>query len=1052
MFLQQSSNRKVVALRRALLGAALSMPLVILAGEVEAQQITSEIRGQVVTNSGQPVGNAPVVITHLPTGTTSTVTTNAQGGFSASGLRPGGPYTVSIASTASFQGTTIENVFLRVNQTLPLTLQVASGQAAVEEIVVFGQAAASAAYGGGSSAYGADTIEALPSISRDFKDVIRQNPFVDIDNANQDAISITGFNNRFNSLTVDGIRQDDDFGLNASGVPTQRTPISIDAIEQIGVNPAPFDVEFGRFQGGNINVVSKSGTNEFHGTAFYFFSRDDMVGNQSKKDKINLGDFSEKFYGGTLGGPIIKDKLFFFANYERFSGATPNTFGPAGSDVTNVVSEISVNDINRINQIAQTVYGFDTLGLGGASIKEKDEKIFAKIDWNINDDHRAFVSYQRTDGNRVVPQNNSLSQGTLGLLSNWYNVNEKLRAINFQLFSDWTDNFSTELKVGRKIVNNRQVSFGNPDFSEMEITTAGGGIVVIGPDEFRHANVLDNKLWQIKLKGDYLAGDHLISGGYELDSLDVFNLFVQTSQGYYQFNSIDDFENRRASFFRYNNAVSNNAQDGAANFRINVHTFYLQDQWTPTSELTLSGGMRLDLYQQNRGPAFNQNFLDRNGFDNAATLDSKKLIQPRLGFNYEFDARTTVRGGAGLFGGGDPNVWISNSFTVDGVTLADFSLTRSGNPALVSAILDNVSGFDIPLAAQNQLIAGNGSVAATDPNFKIPSAWKLNLGLDHNFDLGVLGDDWLVTIEAIWSRANNEADWKELRRTQIGTAPDGSPIYDKPGGFDLLLTNTSKGKSDTYAVSVQKAWDFGLTTSASYTYQDAEVVNPGTSSRAQSNYNFAEQTDRNNRTLGTSPFQIRHNVKLTATYKKAFIDDNFTTISLFYSGRSGRPYSLTLDNSSRELPFGGTSDTDGGDSHLFYVPLQNDPNVILSGITQADLDDFINRFGLEQYRGQNVPKGSFRSPWVNRLDMRLAQEIPFMFGKFELFFDMENLLNFIDSDWGRVEEANFPQITVVNVSINNANKFVYSRLRDPRLTLRNAESVWKAQLGIKYKF
>lgn len=1050
MFLNTRRNSKVTAIGKALLCASVSLPAALIATEVAAQNITSAVRGVITDESGQALANVSVTITHIDSGTRTTATTNNQGGYFARGLRPGGPYVIEVASTSDLQGQRIEGVNLGVNETLPVSFSLAARSSAVEEIIVTAQSVASQNYGGGATTYGSQDIQDIASISRDFKDTIRRNPFVNIDGANNDAISISGSNNRFNSLTVDGIRQDDDFGLNSSGVPTQRTPISIDAIEQIGVNPAPFNVEFGRFQGGSINVVTKSGTNEYHGTVFYQRNSDNWAGSRSRTDDVSL-EFNEEFYGATLGGPIVKDKLFFFVNYERFKGSRPNTDGPAGSGRANETSLVSVADVERIAQIAQDVYGFDALGLPPGSVGEEDRKFLAKIDWNINEDHRAFFSYQRTNGNRVVPQNTNASRNQVGLLSNWYNNNERLIAYNFQLFSDWSDNFKTELKVGRKEVRNRQNSFGDLDFAEFTIQLPDRAEVVLGPDEARHANRLNNDLWQVKFKGDYYWGDHVFTAGYELDKLEVFNVFVRRSQGEYRFSSIEDFENRIANRLRYGNSVTGNPDDAAAEFGITTHTFYVQDAWTPTDDLTLVIGGRLDWYQQGEAPLLNQNFLDRNGFGNDQGLDGKTLFQPRFGFTYDFDDRTRVRGGAGLFGGGDPNVWISNAFTVDGITTGSLTIDSGSDPALIAAALNNVDGFDIPQIVQDQIQPGNGPVATTDPNFKVPSSWKFNLAVEREFDLGPLGDGYLVTAEGIWSRTRDAADWRELRRTVVGTAPDGSPIYSAESGYDLILTNTGRGKSDSYAVSVSKAYDNGISFDASYTYQDAKVVNPGTSSTAESNFNFAEHVDRNNRALGTSPFEIKHSIKVNLTYKKQFIEDHDTTFGLFYTGRSGEPFSLTFNQSG--TPFGGSSAIDFGDGHLLYIPTVNDPNVVFaSAEVEAQFNQLVSDFGLEKYRGQNVPKGHARAPWVNTLDFHFSQEVPFYFGKFELTFDMENLLNFFDSDWGRFEDANFPQITAINVDINDQNQFVYSGTPGADLTFRPLQSIWRMQLGAKYKF
>lgn len=1009
---------------------------------VQAQEITSSIRGSVVDENGAAINGATVVVIHTPSGSRSTLTTNNKGAFFSRGLRPGGPYTVEI-STEDGLGQKYENISLRVNDAYLMNITLASmATDELEEVVATGQQISTSIQGGGASNYGADQIANAPSASRDFKDIIRFNPFVDVNGTNSDSISIGGSNNRFNNLTVDGLRQADDFGLNANGNPTQRSSISIDAIEQVGVSPAPFGVESGRFTGGSINVVTKSGTNDFHGSIFFEYSDDGLIGSQSEEDEIDLGQFEEKFYGATLGGPIIKDKLFFFASYEKFEGSSPVTRGALGSGAPDFTDEVTTDDIAQVTEIAQRVYGYDTLGPAfGQVFGEEDEKFFVKVDWNINEDHRAFFSYQKTSGNSLSDADNAFDD--IALLSHFYNRTEDLEAYNFQVFSDWNDNLSTEVKIGRKTNVTGQVSLSEPGVADMEINTAGGGSVFIGIDDSRHANRLNNTTWQAKFKADYLAGDHTITAGYEFDSVDIFNLFLQDSLGDVRFGSIADFEAGTPNSYVYQNAISNNAEDAAAQFKITVHTFYLQDVWDVNDDLTVTGGVRFDYYQQNESPLENQNFIARNGFSNTATLDGIKLLQPRFAFTYNINEKTKVRGGVGLFGGGNPNVWVSNAFSNDGQNISRFT---NGDDA---SLLLNFDPRNVPQIAQDGLVAGNGNVNATDPNFKLPSSWKLNLAVEHFADLGPLGDDWHFTAEAIWSRVNNGANWTELRRTQIGTAADGSPIYDNPGGFDLLLTNTTEGKEDTYVFAFNKSWE-NVSIFGSYAYQDAATVNEGTSSTATSNYNFAAHLDRNDRILGISPFEVAHSIKLGLTYKKAFWDENVTTISLFYNGRSGRPYSLTFDEF---LQFGGNSSIDSGDGHLLYIPEIGDSRVTFeTPQDEADFNALVDELGLE--RGGNLTAQSERAPWTTKMDLRFSQEIPFVYGKFEVFAAFENFLNLIDSDMGRNVRARFAQIPVVDVDVLGNGDFVYSNIENPvdQLTLQAEQSVWKIQLGAKYKF
>ena len=1042
----------------ALAAMAASVPVI-------AQEITSSIRGNVVDASGSAIAGITVTITHAASGSRSEVVTNSSGAFFVRGLRPGGPYTVHVAATGGYQAQTIEGLTLNVGQPLPLTVPLASQGASVEEIQITASRVAGLR-GGGASTFGADEIASIASTSRDIKDTLRHNPFVSVGTGDNAALSIGGANNRFNSLTVDGIRQDDDFGLNANGFPTQRSPVSIDAVEQISVAPAPFGVEFNRFTGGQINVVTKSGTNEFHGTGFYSYRDAGLAGDKSGNgnddptdDAVNLGVFENKFYGGTFGGPIIKDKLFFFGSYEKFEGTTPVTIGATGSNFATQIRGVTQSDVELIDSIASSVYGIDNMFPGDGGIAVEDEKILFKLDWNISDSQRAFASYQFTEGNSLRASDHSGNR--FAFLSHWYNRSEKLKAYNFQLFSDWSDNFSTEVKVGYKENVTGQVSLaqdqgiGEIQINTIDPDTGSDGRVYLGIDDSRQSNALNNQTLQIKIKGDYLWNDHTFTGGYERDSVDVFNQFIQRTRGIWQFDTIADFAAGAPTTFSYQNAVSNVPEDGAAQFELTTHTFYGQDRWDITDDLTVTAGLRYDLYKTKEAPAANNSVLARTGITNTATMDGVGLWQPRFAFNYDFDDKTTIRGGAGLFSGGDPLVWVSNAFSLDGVTISSFFTSDD-------SLIANPDFTNVPQFAKDALAPGSGDVALIDPNFKLPSIWKFNLAIERYVDLGVMGDDWHFTAEAIWARNQNAADFKELTRTQVATAVDGSPIYGSDDDYVIALTNSDGGKSDVYAFSFDKSWDNGLSAFGSYTFTNSEIANEGTSSTASSNFNFSAHLDRNNRQVGTSPFEIRHAVKLGLTYRKDFWGDNTTTIGAFYSGRSGRPYSITLDEF---MQFGGDRSIDSGDGHLLYVPDTADTAIageagaatasviFASADVEADFNQLVQDFGLE--RGKSVDLQSERGPWVNDLDLRFSQEVPVgKYGKVEFTLDLENALNFLDSDWGRVVESNFAQQALVDTRVNSSTgQFTYTNVdAAPFLTFRDTDSVWKVQLGVKYKF
>ena len=410
----------------------------------------------VVTDANdQPASGVPVSIRHEPTGRTQIITSNVSGVVTARGLAVGGPYTVNAAG-GGYTADAVEDVSLKLDETEIVALQVRSEE--IEEITVVAQQLVQEIRTGVGRDFSRAEIDATPSIARDFVETLARDPKILVDNsvARGPAVSMAGQNFRFNSVTIDGVAQNDNFGLSKNASATQRTPISIDAIEQINVNIAPYDVTYGNFIGGNINIVTKSGTNDFEGSVFYYVTDDGMTGTKSEGVNLGIGDFSEDIYGFTLGGPIVRDKLFFFANYEKFE-----TTRPSNTQTIDNIAGVTQADVDRARSIFQNTYGFDP-GPFATSDDDEDEKILLKLDWNINDVHRAVASYQLADGDVLFDDFPEIAV----LQSNRYNINEKLTAFSGQWFANWTDEFSTEVKIGTKEVENRQVSVDTttPDF------------------------------------------------------------------------------------------------------------------------------------------------------------------------------------------------------------------------------------------------------------------------------------------------------------------------------------------------------------------------------------------------------------------------------------------------------------------------------------------------------------------------------------------------------------------------------------------------------------
>jgi hypothetical protein len=1110
------SDRRRTARPAAAVSAMLTAPAVALAASLaialvsapcaQAQETASQLSGFVVDAEGKPIAGAAVTILHLPSGTTVNVMTNASGQFSATGLRLGGPYRVT-AQAEGVQETIIEDLYTELAQHISVTL-VAQPIVQLADVEVTGESEADVTIGAGSR-FSYRDVQTLPSISRDIKDIVRIDPKAWVDPTNFDALEVAGVNNRYNSITIDGVRQSDDFGLNNNGYPTQRSPLSVEAIQDVSILTAPFSVEYGMFRGSTINVVTKSGTNEFTGSAYYYKGKDDWAGDRSRGQDLSL-TFDEETKGGTFGGPIMKDRLFFFLSYENLDRTAPQNFGPTGSGAAVEIPGVTQAEYDQIVAITNTVYGFNP-GERFDALKEKDEKILGKLDWNIGDSQRASLSYQHTEGNEIITANNNTALHLLSTPSNWYNRAIKMDSASLQLFSDWNDFFSTEFKLARKEVEVRQDSLNGTDFAEMQVITPSGGTVFVGPDEFRHANYLTDDLDAIKLKGSFFLGDHTIMVGYEREMLDIFNIFVPRSSGQYQFSSIANYQNRDATSLSYTNAYTNVKDDGAAAFGYATDSFYLQDEWQASHDFKLEAGLRFENYSGSDRPNLNTNFAGRYGYANTDTLDGRNLFLPRIGFNWQWRPETTIYGGWGLFGGGSPNVWISNSFSGDGVTVVNQMIERTLPPADPSPLevgLSNVDGYNINQVVldNHTLLRGDGEVNAVDPDFKVPSQYRWNLGMKQ-----ALPWETLWTADIILSRVKDEVLWKDLRLIQTGTAPDGRPRYTtradvspcSPGatppctrqsGQDLLLTNTHQGSGTVIATNVSKTWRTRagrFDAYLGYGYQDIKDVNSGTSSTARSNWDSFAVADPNDPDLETSNYEIEHQFKGLFSWRNALFGDNETSVSIVGERRSGRRFSYTFGAGTSVF---GDPRQASRQRALFYVPASATDVIYQASCTSADIgpdplspvvpgctattdytslnaaaaefaaatEAFIQSEGLERYRGKIVPRNSGRSPWVTTVDMRLTQEIPiFRRTHGVVSLDIENLANMINNGWGRLSQVSFIYVApVLDVGGIDAatNRYIYRPRAGatgptaPINSLTALNSVWRVQLGLRFEF
>jgi outer membrane receptor for ferrienterochelin and colicin len=962
-----------------------------------SQGTTGSVRGTVVDSAGTPVSGANVVITDTRTSTRRSTTAGADGAFSLSGLAIGGPFEINV-NADSYKVAQVTDVYTSLSETAEFNIVMESG--ALEEIVVTASRdfRVGAVALGPSATFSLEELQAAPAINRNITDVIRADSRIYVDESRGDinAVQCAGKNSRFNSLTVDGVRMNDSFGLNSNGYPTERMPFSFDAINQVAVELAPFDATYGGFSACTINAVTKSGSNEFFGSAFFDYTDDSLRGDKLEGDKIETGSFDEQRYGFTLGGPIVRDKLFFFAAYEKLDGANLFDRGPIGSGAVNEVL-VTQAELDEIVEIANEVYLYDP-GPIPTSLDHEDEKILIKLDWNINDLHRMAFTYQFNDGENFTESDSESNE--FEFENHLYERGAELNSYVGSLYSDWTDRFSTELRVSYLEIDNRQIPVAGTDFGEIRVELADVD-VYLGADDSRHANKLDYDLGGFRLKGTYEFDNHAITAGIEYEELEIFNMFVQHVETEIRYDGIQNFRDGFADAIYYNNAPSNIAEDAAAEWGYEVTTLFAQDQFEIGDRWTIVAGLRYEYYTTDDAPPENSDFTADYGFPNTATLDGEGLFQPRIGFTFDWTGNTTLRGGVGLYSGGNPNVWLSNNYSANNVQqfgqrgrsfcyTPDFrgDCGPEGEEVQRSLFDDDVvyeavepdapagagAGWGVPSELYDAVAAGVGDnfeINYLDPDFDLPSEWKFALGVTHAFPR-----DYILTADLLYTRGQDMAMVLHGDIDQVGTDPDGYPIYEQTREASFVLTNSNENP-EAYSLSLglSKSFDNGFDFTVGYTYSDAEDVNPMTSSVAFSNYQNRAFFDPQEDVSSLSNYNIEHRFTFTTTWRTTFFDRFPSVFSLFGQSNTGRPYSVA---------FNGTADPYG-----FTPFLDFRTNVLEPGVSR------------------NSETGS---SWT-KLDFRFDIGIPLVGDEDRLAFFMiiDNLTNLLNDDWGVLSQHAFPR-------------------------------------------
>ena len=1038
---------------------SLGLMVALAAAPVFAQSTSSGVGGQVVGADGQPVAGAEVTITHVESGTVSRAVTDANGRYVSRGLRVGGPYTITVNKAGA--GTdTEENVYLELNKVSNVDAQLVSGGATTLGTVTVVGSGAAAVFSSDNKGVGTSVsgrkLETAVSGNRSIDDIARLDPRITVTEQSEGAISVAGQNNRYNNISVDGLSVSDPFGLVAGGMAFIGSPVSPDAIDAYDIKVSDYDVASDSI-GANINAVTKSGTNEFHGSVYYSMSdAGSMVGDLDGAEYRGFDKNETK--GATFGGPILKDRLFFFTSYEKqeISG-----LAGVGSDA------ISTGRLSQ-SQADAVADAFKQIGIDpgtGTSAGLENTRYVAKLDWNISDDHRASITFQHTEEAKPQPYSSYARDYSVIQPSNWYTVNSETDNYSVQLFSDWTENFSTELKVGyQEYAAVTGASLNQPEVYACFTALASNcpnnptsipsstAWVIAGEDRFRHENQVNSKRITGSLSGTWYAGDHVVKGGFDFISNEVGNVFGQLLHGSYGFydkngngTPVDEILAKNYGTF-VKNVIPNGVDMDtfAGTWKYTQFSPFLQDTWQATDNLSLVFGVRVNIPTADHAPPVagyqlagqalpNGQYNPANpiqpgvwehyfGYPSNTTLGSNnKVIEPRFAFNYSFNTERSMqlRGGAGLFQSVPPYVWLTNPYTNNGAVSSKQYTSTNPLTDPFSADPNNQPGLQSSAIPPGVCVSrANCQIDVLDPDFKLPGAWKFSLGYDAELPWGLTG-----TIEYQKIKHKNAIAYilPNVGKPN-GTLPDGRLSYwqtypnastsqvgngSNNGAYpeiyyrSTLLTNTDKGGSDSLTFSLSKAMSNGFSGNVSITQTRSTEVNPGTSSQAYSNYNYVPRTNPNELIEAPSRYNIPLSVKASLNWEHKFFGDNRTSVNLYYNGRNGQPYSWV---------FGG-SDVNGDavatNVDLAYIPLVNDPIVMYKAGTTADqiaaFHEFIsNDAYLTSRRGQIAERGSSRQPWINQVDLGIQQELPGFFDghKFVVSLDIYNFANLLNKDWG----------------------------------------------------
>ncbi len=1057
---------------------------------------TASMNGIVTDTQGNPLPGANIILVHIPSGTQYGTSTGETGIYNLPNLKIGGPYKITV-SYVGFTKQKDSGFYFDIGEKFRLDFRLSDQSVKIGEITVSTtkDQTLNSQRTGAATFISSNDVQLLPTVKRSTRDLIKLDPRADGN------YSFGGRNWLFNNISVDGSYFNNPFGLDgpAPGGQTDAEPIPYDAIQQVQVSIAPYDVREGGFTGAGVNTVTKSGTNQYKASIYTYFRNQNFIGNKiDGKEVVAAPKLSFHQSGISASGPIIKNKLFIFANGEivRKEQNASNFVANRGGKIIFGESRVRASIMDKIRKRMKDVYNYDTGPYEDYNFNTDNEKLLIKLDWNINKNNNLTFRYNRMDARRdkgphpfVLSPNNSgrgPDDTSLPFRNSGYRMNNRLNSFALEINSR-SKKFSNRLFASYNRFRDYREPF-SPEYPTIDIAQDGVTYTTVGEEPFSSHNILDQDVWQFTDNFSYFLGNHVFTVGTTYDNFSFFNSFNIFRNGVFflpyfvrpigsTFFSLDDFfrETSPDTTINPNGPFDFNAMVGKGPFKgenINVGqlAFYAQDEYLATPRLSLTIGIRVDIPIYNTKPVDNPfsrslTLLGKDGkpetIDQSKLPDAIPLFSPRIGFNWDIvgDRSVQLRGGTGIFTGRLPFVWIGNVISNPG-----------SNPNLYP------TAAPIP-TKHNSSLEQSFDLNAMAPDFKWPQMWTTNLAIDKK-----LPGDMLFTLEAIYGKDINSVFVRNANlQAPQRYLPDGRPYYtdstgnyksDPNGNGAFIIDNSNKGFNYNITAQLRKRFDNGLSASIAYNYLKAVNLMKTTEIASVLWNGNPIKGDPNDPQLSNSEFGQKHRIVGTVTYRKQWSDNLATSFGLFfevgegnrYAGSGGNRYSFT---------YAGDVNGDGAAGNdLIYIP-RNQSEINFDPYTDANgnnvssqtqwerFNTFVNQDDyLSSHRGQIADRFGALNPWYWTMDLKLLQDISFFSGTkrhtIELSLDILNVPNLINSSWGVRKVATAAATTPLQLTRFEANgapvfnykgKGVVTYISDPNILSR-----WQMQFGVRYSF